>query len=150
MWVDRYILGKERVRSNPQKVTRGKLVEKTHFASRSEVIDSIPVLHMSGEVDLYTAPMFKDAITTPIVQGFAHIVVDMKDVTFMDSSGFGALLSASKPLRSVSGSINLASCNEAITRMLEITRLNALIPVHKTSEEAIAHLSSRQSQFAPV
>jgi anti-sigma B factor antagonist len=122
-------------------------MDKTHFASYSEVIDSIPVLHMSGEIDLYTAPMFKDAITSPITQGYIHIVVDMKDVAFMDSSGFGALLSASKPLRSVSGSINLASCNDAITRMLEITRLNAIIPVHKSPEEAIAHVASLQPQL---
>jgi len=123
-------------------------MEKTHFESTSEVIGSIPVLHMSGEVDIYSAPMFKDAITKLIAQGFIHIVLDMKDIAFMDSSGFGALLSASKPLRQVNGSLYLAACNDAITRMLMITRLNTIIPLHVTQEDAIERVTDIQAQTA--
>ena len=122
-------------------------MERTHFEYQLETINSVPVLHLSGEIDLYTAPAFKDAISDPVSQGHRHIVLDMNEVTFMDSSGFGALLSASKPLRLVSGSIHLAACNETITRMLEITRLNSIIPVYNTPADAIARITALESEL---
>lgn len=125
-------------------------MEKTHLTSYSEVIDSVPVLHLTGEVDIYTAPLFKEAITDLISQGYLNVVIDMKHVAFMDSSGFGALLSASKPLRPLNGSLMLAACNDAITRMLDITRLNVIVPVFKTVEQAIEKAKAGQNEAVPT
>ena len=62
----------------------------------------------------------------------------MTDVTYMDSSGFGTLLSATKRLRPVSGGLHLFGCNDAIMRMLQITRLNTIFGVHATEDEALS------------
>jgi anti-sigma B factor antagonist len=61
----------------------------------------------------------------------------MEHVTYMDSSGFGTLLSATKRLRPEGGTVNLVHCNSAIDRMLRITRLNTVFGIFQSVDEAI-------------
>ena len=58
--------------------------------------DDIPVLDVVGEIDIYTTPQFKEAVSQAIDQNKPAIVINMEKVTYMDSSGFGTLLSATK------------------------------------------------------
>ncbi len=98
--------------------------------------DDIPVLDVTGEIDIYTTPQFKDAVSAAIDEGKPSIIINMTQVSYMDSSGFGTLLSATKRLRPVEGGLYLTGCNEAITRMLQITRLNTIFGIYATEEEA--------------
>lgn len=105
-------------------------------------VDGFKVLNVAGEIDVYTAPQFKEAINQIINAGQKDLVVNMGQVTYMDSSGFGTLLSATKRLRPEGGSVNLVACNSAIDRMLRITRLNTVFGTYQTVEEAINTLKS--------
>ncbi|MDR3707447.1 MAG: STAS domain-containing protein [Capsulimonadaceae bacterium] len=125
-------------------------MDKVQLTSFAEIIESVPVLHVAGEIDIFTAPDFKDAIADIAVQGYTHIVIDMQHVAFMDSSGFGTLLSASKPLRPVGGSLSMVNCNDSITRMLNITRLSTIIPIYATVAEAIEAAHSLSEQPVPA
>ena len=98
----------------------------------------IPVLDVVGEIDIYTTPQFKEAVSEAIDQNKPAIVINMEKVTYMDSSGFGTLLSATKRLRPVDGALYLSGCNEAIQRMLQITRLNTIFGVYPSETEALA------------
>lgn len=120
-------------------------MENDQITTSSEIIQGIPILNVVGDIDIYTAPRFKEGITELITQGHTNILIDMAGVDFMDSSGFGTLLSATKPLRPVGGSLSLCGCNEAITRMLEITRLNTLFKVYKNREEALQQMQNASS-----
>lgn len=100
--------------------------------------DNIPVLDVTGEIDIYTTPQFKEAVSAAIDQNKPAIVINMANVTYMDSSGFGTLLSATKRLRPLDGALYLSGCNEAIQRMLQITRLNTIFGVYATEAEALA------------
>ncbi len=104
--------------------------------------DDVPVLDVTGEIDIYTTPQFKDAVSAAIDEGKPSIIINMKDVSYMDSSGFGTLLSATKRLRPVEGGLYLAGCNEAITRMLQITRLNTIFGTFATEDEAVVAANS--------
>ncbi len=100
--------------------------------------DDVPVLDVTGEIDIYTTPQFKDAVSAAIDEGKPSIVINMTQVSYMDSSGFGTLLSATKRLRPVEGGLYLTGCNEAISRMLQITRLNTIFGIYATEDEAVA------------
>ncbi len=100
--------------------------------------DGVPVLDVTGEIDIYTTPQFKDAVSAAIDEGKPSIIINMANVSYMDSSGFGTLLSATKRLRPVEGGLYLTGCNEAITRMLQITRLNTIFGIYATEEDAVA------------
>ena len=104
--------------------------------------NEIPVLDVIGEIDIYTTPQFKEAVSAAIDENKPKIVINMAQVTYMDSSGFGTLLSATKRLRPLDGALYLAGCNDSIQRMLQITRLNTIFGVYATEDEAIAAAAS--------
>ena len=110
--------------------------------------DDIPVLDVIGEIDIYTTPQFKEAVSAAIDENKPAIVINMTKVTYMDSSGFGTLLSATKRLRPLDGALYLSGCNEAIQRMLQITRLNTIFGVYTTEEEAVAAAKSGPTETA--
>src|SRR5205823_833585 len=93
-----------------------------------------PVLVVAGEIDVFTAPLFKQAIVNLVAQGHRHLFIDMQAVTFMDSSGFGALLGATKRLRPEGGSLNLIGCNRTMQRMLHLTRLDTILGLYESDQ----------------
>jgi len=99
--------------------------------------NGLSIIDVSGEIDLYTVPIFKNALTKTIEEGQNRLLVNMSQVSYMDSSGFGTLLGVTKKIRPDGGSVNLIGCNEAIHRMLKITRLNTIFGLYDTEEEAI-------------
>ena len=102
-----------------------------------------PVLSVVGEIDVFTAPLFKQAVVNLVAAGHRHLFLDLRGVTFMDSSGFGALLGATKRLRPEGGSLNLIGCNRTIQRMLHLTRLDTILSLYETEEEAMAAVRDR-------
>lgn len=103
-------------------------------------ISGISVLDVAGEIDLYTVPMFKSALMKSIEDGHYNILINMSRVSYMDSSGFGTLLGVTKKVRPSGGSVNLVGCNDAIQRMLRITRLNTVFSLFDAEDDAIRSL----------
>lgn len=96
-----------------------------------------PVLYVTGEIDIYTAPLFKQAVVNLVSEGTQNIVIDLTGVTFMDSSGFGTLLGATRRLRPGGGGLHLAGPNSTIQRMLRLTRLDSIMQIHESAEVAV-------------
>lgn len=100
-------------------------------------VDGKKVLDVVGEIDVYTAPKFRQAVDEMLEAGEDHLLINMAGVTYMDSSGFGTLLSATKRLKPKGGTVNLVNCSPAIDRILRITRLNAVFSTYDSLEEAL-------------
>ncbi len=113
-------------------------VDKNRLETAIRTESGTPVLGVAGEIDVFTAPEFKSAINRAIETGMTNLVIDLTQVSYMDSSGFGTLLSATKRLRPKGGSINLVGCSEAIERMMRITRLDTVFNLYRTVEDAVA------------
>jgi anti-sigma B factor antagonist len=118
-------------------------MDRVPLATYVEDTNGVPILNAVGEIDLSTASIFKKAITDLITAGQLNLLIDMSQVVFMDSSGFGTLLSAIKVLRPSGGSLALAGCNDAVSRMLEITRLNTLFHVYPDRAAALEELKPK-------
>ena len=118
-------------------VMEGYVMETVRIETNLRHIGDIPVLDVDGEIDIYTTPQFKEAVAGVIEEGRRGIIINMSRVSYMDSSGFGTLLSATKRLRALNGSLHLVGCNDAISRMLQITRLNTIFGVHPTERDAL-------------
>ena len=87
------------------------------------------VAYISGEIDHHNAKNLRDAIdsmaerTSPKV-----LVLDFRGVTFMDSSGIGALLGRYKRMRDRGGSVMICGADPKIQRILRIAGVDKLIP----------------------
>jgi anti-sigma B factor antagonist len=96
------------------------------------------VISLAGEVDLYTAPEFKQQLLEVIGQGGKEVIVDFSGTTFIDSTTLGVLVGGVKRLRSNDGQLSLVCSDRNITKIFEITGLDRVFSIYPTRDEAIA------------
>jgi anti-sigma B factor antagonist len=96
------------------------------------------VIALSGEIDLYTAPEFKQQLLEVIGKGGKGVVVDLTDTTFIDSTTLGVLVGGVKRLRPNGGQLSLVCSDRNITKIFEITGLNKVFPIYDSRAEAVA------------
>ncbi len=114
-----------------------------NFHINDEEIDAeTHVIELGGEVDLYTAPEFKERLVQVIEDGKKQLVVDLSKATFIDSTTLGVLVGGVKRLRPSGGSLALVCTDQNITKIFEITGLDRVFPIHGTREDALAGIGS--------
>jgi anti-sigma B factor antagonist len=113
----------------------------TDFSSeRSMVRDGLGLLTLTGEVDLYTAPRFKDDLVALIESDVAAVVIDLSGVTFIDSTALGVIISGVKRLHEHDGRLAIVAGSRPVVRILDITGLNKVLTIFDTKEAAFAGL----------
>ena len=118
-----------------------------NFDIKTEQLDgSSYVISLSGEVDLYTAPEFKQQLLEVIGQGGSDVVVDLSDTTFIDSTTLGVLVGGVKRLRPSGGQLTLVCSDRNITKIFEITGLDKVFPIYATREEAVEKIGQAGAQ----
>jgi anti-sigma B factor antagonist len=92
-----------------------------------------------GRLDIEVASQFRAMLLSLIEQGHRQLVVDLNNVTFIDSSGLGALVSALKTLKRTDGAgdVRLARVQAPVVSLLEIIRLNRVFTSYDTVEQAV-------------
>jgi anti-sigma B factor antagonist len=97
------------------------------FAIQDRSVDAdTHVVSVRGEVDLFTAPEFKQRVMAPIGAGVEHVIVDLTETTFIDSSSLGVLIGAHRRLKSRGGRLIVACNSEAIVKTFRITGLDGV------------------------
>jgi anti-sigma B factor antagonist len=94
------------------------------------------VVTVAGEIDLFTAPDFKQHVSAPIDSGVSHVVVDLTKTTFIDSSSLGVLIGAHRRLKLRGGSLAIVCDNEAIVKTFRITGLDGVFTLVPTIDDA--------------
>jgi anti-sigma B factor antagonist len=102
--------------------------------------DQTHVISLTGEVDLYTAPDFKQQLLQVISDGSKNVIVDFTNATFIDSTTLGVLVGGVKRLRTNDGNLSLVCADRNITKIFEITGLDRVFPIYTTRDEAVAQL----------
>ena len=103
-----------------------------------QLSDEQYVISLAGEVDLYTAPEFKQQLLEVIGQGGKEVVVDFSDTTFIDSTTLGVLVGGVKRLRTNDGQLTLVCSDRNITKIFEITGLDRVFSIYASRDEAVA------------
>src|SRR4029079_6708753 len=107
-----------------------------------ELGDGGYVISLAGEVDLYTAPEFKQQLIDVINRDARNGVVDFSDTTFIDSTTLGVLVGGVKRLRPNGGQLSLVCSDRNITKIFEITGLDRVFTIYGTREEAVSKLGA--------
>ena len=81
---------------------------------------------------------FKNEMLSLFEEGKNQLVVDLKDVRFIDSSGLGALVSGYKNASARNGNLKLSSLQPQVKSMFELTRLHRVFEIYPGSDEALA------------
>src|SRR5512132_4390220 len=102
------------------------------------------MIALAGEVDLYTAPEFKQQLLEVIGQGAKDVVVDFSETTFIDSTTLGVLVGGVKRLRTNDGQLSLICSDRNITKIFEITGLDRVFTIYPTRHEAVSQVDSAE------
>lgn len=110
-----------------------------------EPIDQeIDVVEVHGDLDLATAPTLKRRLRNAIDEGWRRVVVDLTDVTFIDSSGIAALVFARRRLESSGGAIAIVAPSDQQQHVFRLTGLDDVLGVKGSKPEAVAYLGRHQ------
>jgi len=99
--------------------------------------DDIGVVVLEGEIDIYSAPEFKEVLVNSIEGGAHRIIVDLTEVTFIDSTALGVLVSGAKRVRPRNGNLDIVCSDENIIRIFEITGLDRIFGIYASRDEAV-------------
>lgn len=101
------------------------------------VVGGWTVLPVRGEIDALTAPDLQRAILDQLETTHA-LVIDLSEVTFLDSSGLSVLVSTMKMIATIGGRLKLVIDSPQITTVLQITNLDQVFEISQTVEAATA------------
>lgn len=98
----------------------------------STVLDQRTVVHVAGEIDVYTAPSLRRYLDDQIQRGARELVVDLSAVTFLDSTGLGVLVGRLRVIRGQSGSLLIVGARDRVLKVFTITGLDTVFPMADT------------------
>jgi anti-sigma B factor antagonist len=90
------------------------------------------VVGVAGEIDVATAPALRDALLGLLNRGVPSLVVDLRAVTFIDSTGVGSLLRIHHRQGLLGGSVHFIADQPAVLRVLEVMQLTRRLHVRPT------------------
>jgi anti-sigma B factor antagonist len=106
---------------------------------RSEV-RGIPVLNLSGRITLGEGVrILRMEISHASASGHKYVLLEMSKVSYVDSSGLGALIAGHNTLKVTGGAIGLVNNPERVRNILQLTRLTILLQSFDDPESAARH-----------
>jgi anti-anti-sigma factor len=94
----------------------------------------IQVIQPSGILDSTKTAQFRSTVNEMVNEGVDIVLVDLKDITFVDSSGLGALVIALKTIRAAGGKMYICSVNEQVKILFELTSMDRVFDVFESRE----------------
>jgi anti-sigma B factor antagonist len=108
------------------------------FGVTESTRDEGTVVSVSGEVDVATAPALRDCLNQVIERDSGVVVVDLLQVTFIDSTGLGVLIGAHKRCADDGRQLRIVVVEPRILKVFGITGLNELFAIHPTLDLALS------------
>ena len=107
------------------------------FHMKSISAGDCAVLRVAGEIDIGTAPELRQRVFHLIDDGSPHVIMDLRGVDFLDSTGLGALVNSLQRLRAREGSLRLVTSGGPILRVFKLTGLTRVFALHSSVPDAI-------------
>ncbi len=105
-----------------------------------EKVDDVLVVDVEGQLIVGNRQELKQKVLEELEKGERKFVVDFEKTGYIDSSGLGVLVSLSKKIREQGGELRLASLNEDLRTLFELTKLDTLFHIADSREAALQGL----------
>lgn len=104
--------------------------------------NEIAILNFEGEVTFENSNPLKEEAKKQLSKNekTEHLIFDLSQVPYLDSSGVGVIFSLFKFMRLKGGSLTVVNPNEKIGRVFEVTKMKEIIPVYNNREDALNEL----------
>ncbi|MCL6572375.1 MAG: anti-sigma factor antagonist [Bacillus sp. (in: Bacteria)] len=92
------------------------------------------LVFVSGEIDAFTAPKLREELLPLAEEPNKLVIVSLKDVSYLDSTGLGVFIGLFKELKKNNGELKLIDLSDRLKRLFEITGLSNIITISSKSE----------------
>lgn len=103
--------------------------------------NDIVILDITGEIDLYNAPEIKDIINKLVEEQKYNVIINLEKVTYIDSSGIGALISSLSNLKKYQGGLKIINVFASVRKVFELTKLTSFFEIFDSEDEAVSSFS---------
>jgi anti-anti-sigma factor len=93
------------------------------------------ILTLRGDIDYFNIGELKNAIFKLINNKIPKLILDLKEVDYMDSSGIGLIVTAHKVMNSYGGSIGLMNVLDEILVLLKLATVDIILKIYKNEDE---------------
>ncbi len=100
----------------------------------------IKIIEPSGRLDITNAAKFRLDVSGLVALKPNVVIIDLKDVTFMDSSGLGALVSALKTARSGQCDLYICSLNDQVKMLFDLTSMSKIFKIYPDRSTCLAEI----------
>nr|WP_276521903.1 anti-sigma F factor antagonist [Geobacillus stearothermophilus] len=106
-----------------------------------EVKQDVLIVRLSGELDHHTAEELREQVTDVLEnRGIRHIVLNLRQLTFMDSSGLGVILGRYKQIKNVGGQMVVCAVSPTVKRLFDMSGLFKIIRFEADEQFALQAL----------
>lgn len=110
---------------------------------REETRNDVLVMAFSGELmGGDEAVEFQKRVYSAVEQDHVNVVIDMTGLKWMNSSGLGFIMAGLTTLRAAGGDLRVCGLSDRVRRPLEVTRLDRVIQVYDSADEAVGSYSA--------
>ncbi len=107
-------------------------------------VDKVVILDCKGDVDLYTSPALRESLLKAMQPENPSVLVNMTDVTYIDSSGIATLVEGLQLSRQTKTRFGLYGLRSNARSVLELARLHKVFTIFENEQEALAKIASTQ------
>ena len=105
---------------------------------QTEIKNDIVIIYVKEErLDAHNSGELKIEVQKLFAEGKKNVLIDLKDVRFIDSSGLGALVSGFKNAITNQGNLKLSTLQSQVRSMFELTRLHRVFEIFASTSEAL-------------
>lgn len=102
------------------------------------------VVRLSGELDAHTSGQLRSLLNELLLAGQGNLVLDLSGLSFLDSAGLAALLSAAKGTRRGGGRLLLSGPAPGVRRVMALTGIDVVLTTVDSVDEALARMAAEQ------
>ncbi|MEM6501178.1 MAG: STAS domain-containing protein [Cyanobacteria bacterium P01_C01_bin.89] len=97
------------------------------------------LFRLTGLLDAFSEPTFRKELSKCVDEGPTHLLLDLSNVTFLDSSGLGALVQVAKKAQTAGGTFQIVT-NPRVTQTVKLVRLEKFLSLRESVDVAIGHI----------
>ncbi len=95
------------------------------------------IISLEGELDVENSSSLKNEVRNMVSSEHPNLVIDLRKVDYVDSSGLGTLIALQKAARFNGGALSIVGASEQIRRVMKMTNIDKLFELYNTLKEAL-------------
>lgn len=111
-----------------------------------EYIDDVVVISLHGLIDSGTSQFLEDKFKELVTDSHVRVVVDLKDIDYVSSAGWGIFVSEIKGIRHRGGDIKLAGMHHGVREVFDLLEFDALLTPYGSKEEALEAFENERNK----